>query len=64
MRFRMAIIVILFMSPLIVFVLVFRNYEYTLPDGMAEVIYMVIGFGLFALLIRASTKTGRKQSED
>ncbi len=63
----MAFIVILFMSPLIVFVMIFRNYEDTLPDGMAEVIYMVIGFGLFALLIRASIKSGRKernQSED
>ena len=63
LRFRIAIIVILVMSPLMVFVLVFRNYEDTLPNGMAEVLYMLLGFGLFGLLIRSAIKSGKRERQ-
>ncbi len=62
MRFKIAFQVLLFMAPLIVFVLIFRNYEDSLPEGMAEVLYMLVGFGLLAGLIIYSIRSGRAEN--
>lgn len=61
-RAKLAFQIILYFLPLYIVIKVIGKYEDDMPDGLAEVIYLLLGFGILGLVIFMNIRKYKKES--